>query len=194
MTRSRYTPPIGSSHRVRRCGQDHRCATGVDLVLRRRLTKSSRTDRAHRVDGRCRRKQALSSGGCSRESDARGRAFRASGGGRRCRPGSRATCATRATWRHIPVLIERCLRGALRVGGGTRLKEVFEARMVAGKAVVSTTAGADPLPVTDGQNSCSPRSVTNATRSWTWAAMVFSTVEGAAAGGRTIQLGGGGRA
>ncbi len=38
----------------------------------------------------------------------------------------------------------------LRVGSGTRLK-IFEA-MAAGKAVVSTTVGAEGLPVTDGQN------------------------------------------
>ncbi len=38
----------------------------------------------------------------------------------------------------------------LRIGGGTRIK-IFEA-MAAGKAVVSTTLGAEGLPVTDGQN------------------------------------------
>ena len=38
----------------------------------------------------------------------------------------------------------------LRIGGGTRLK-IFEA-MAAGKAVVSTTVGAEGLPVTDGEH------------------------------------------
>jgi len=38
----------------------------------------------------------------------------------------------------------------LRIGGGTRLK-IFEA-MSMGKAVVSTTVGAEGLPVTPGQN------------------------------------------
>ena len=38
----------------------------------------------------------------------------------------------------------------LRIGGGTRLK-IFEA-MSMGKAVVSTTIGAEGLPVTSGQN------------------------------------------
>ena len=38
----------------------------------------------------------------------------------------------------------------LRIGGGTRLK-IFEA-MSMGKAVVSTTIGAEGLPVTPGQN------------------------------------------
>ena len=38
----------------------------------------------------------------------------------------------------------------LRIGGGTRLK-IFEA-MAMGKAVVSTTVGAEGLPVTTGQN------------------------------------------
>jgi glycosyltransferase involved in cell wall biosynthesis len=38
----------------------------------------------------------------------------------------------------------------LRIGGGTRLK-IFEA-MAMGKAVVSTTVGAEGLPVTSGQN------------------------------------------
>jgi len=38
----------------------------------------------------------------------------------------------------------------LRIGGGTRIK-IFEA-MAAGKAVVSTTLGAEGLPVTHGQN------------------------------------------
>ena len=38
----------------------------------------------------------------------------------------------------------------LRIGGGTRLK-IFEA-MAMGKAVVSTTIGAEGLPVTPGQN------------------------------------------
>jgi glycosyltransferase involved in cell wall biosynthesis len=38
----------------------------------------------------------------------------------------------------------------LRIGGGTRLK-IFEA-MSMGKAVVSTTVGAEGLPVTSGQN------------------------------------------
>ena len=38
----------------------------------------------------------------------------------------------------------------LRIGGGTRLK-IFEA-MAMGKAVVSTTVGAEGLPVTDGQD------------------------------------------
>jgi len=38
----------------------------------------------------------------------------------------------------------------LRIGGGTRLK-IFEA-MAMGKAVVSTTVGAEGLPVTPGQN------------------------------------------
>jgi glycosyltransferase involved in cell wall biosynthesis len=38
----------------------------------------------------------------------------------------------------------------LRVGGGTRIK-IFEA-MAAGKAVVSTTIGAEGLPVQDGEN------------------------------------------
>jgi polysaccharide biosynthesis protein PslH len=40
----------------------------------------------------------------------------------------------------------------LLVGGGTRLK-IFEA-MAAGKAVVSTTIGAEGLPVSDGKNIC----------------------------------------
>ena len=38
----------------------------------------------------------------------------------------------------------------LRIGGGTRLK-IFEA-MAMGKAVVSTTVGAEGLPVTDGEH------------------------------------------
>jgi glycosyltransferase involved in cell wall biosynthesis len=38
----------------------------------------------------------------------------------------------------------------LRIGGGTRLK-IYEA-MAMGKAVVSTTVGAEGLPVTSGQN------------------------------------------
>jgi glycosyltransferase involved in cell wall biosynthesis len=38
----------------------------------------------------------------------------------------------------------------LRIGGGTRLK-IFEA-MAMGKAVVSTTVGAEGLPVRDGEN------------------------------------------
>ena len=38
----------------------------------------------------------------------------------------------------------------LRIGGGTRLK-IFEA-MAMGKAVVSTTIGAEGLPVTSGHN------------------------------------------
>jgi sugar transferase (PEP-CTERM/EpsH1 system associated) len=38
----------------------------------------------------------------------------------------------------------------LRIGGGTRLK-IFEA-MAAGKAIVSTTVGAEGLPTTDGQH------------------------------------------
>lgn len=40
----------------------------------------------------------------------------------------------------------------LRIGGGTRLK-IFEA-MAMGKAVVSTTIGAEGLPVTDGHDIC----------------------------------------
>ena len=44
----------------------------------------------------------------------------------------------------------------LRIGGGTRLK-IFEA-MGMGKAVVSTTIGAEGLPVTDGATSSSPTS------------------------------------
>jgi len=52
--------------------------------------------------------------------------------------------------------IRSCLREAavyvvpLRVGGGTRLK-IFEA-MAMGKPIVSTTIGAEGLPVTDGEN------------------------------------------
>lgn len=52
--------------------------------------------------------------------------------------------------------IRSCIREAavyvvpLRVGGGTRLK-IFEA-MAMGKAIVSTTIGAEGLPVTDGEN------------------------------------------
>ena len=38
----------------------------------------------------------------------------------------------------------------LRVGGGTRLK-IFEA-MAMGKAIVSTSIGAEGLPVTNGEN------------------------------------------
>jgi glycosyltransferase involved in cell wall biosynthesis len=38
----------------------------------------------------------------------------------------------------------------IRIGGGTRLK-IFEA-MAMGKAVVSTTVGAEGLPVTHGEN------------------------------------------
>jgi glycosyltransferase involved in cell wall biosynthesis len=38
----------------------------------------------------------------------------------------------------------------LRIGGGTRIK-IFEA-MAMGKPVVSTTIGAEGLPVTDGKN------------------------------------------
>jgi sugar transferase (PEP-CTERM/EpsH1 system associated) len=52
--------------------------------------------------------------------------------------------------------IRSCIREApvyvvpLRVGGGTRLK-IFEA-MAMGKPIVSTTIGAEGLPVTDGEN------------------------------------------
>jgi len=54
--------------------------------------------------------------------------------------------------------IRSCIREAavyvvpLRAGGGTRLK-IFEA-MAMGKPIVSTTIGAEGLPVTDGQNIC----------------------------------------
>ncbi len=51
----------------------------------------------------------------------------------------------------------------LRIGGGTRLK-IFEA-MAAGKAVVSTTVGAEGLPVVDGEHALiadEPRAFANA--------------------------------
>ena len=53
----------------------------------------------------------------------------------------------------------------LRIGGGTRLK-IFEA-MAMGKAVVSTTIGAEGLPVTPARTSSSPTSPRRSRgRSW----------------------------
>ncbi len=51
----------------------------------------------------------------------------------------------------------------LRIGGGTRLK-IFEA-MAMGKAVVSTTVGAEGLPVTDGETRRCSRTSRGASRS-----------------------------
>ena len=60
---------------------------------------------------------------------------------------------------HVPTVVPHLCAAAvfvvpLRIGGGTRLK-IYEA-MAAGRAVVSTSVGAEGLEVSDGRDCCSP--------------------------------------